>query len=245
MKAKATKLAIILVSAFFSFLNVEAKNNPAENQQLDARQKSLVSISSYTTQGNIDALNKALNEGLDAGVTINEIKELLVQLYAYCGFPRSLNGIGTFMKVLEERKSNGINDEQGKEIRMHSTSGDRYEKGRKVLEELTQTPQAKPAPGFGEFSPRIDAFLKEHLFADIFDSDVLSYHQRELITIASLASLPGAEPQLSAHINFGMNVGVTEKQLYGLFAVIEKTAGKEAAESGRKILKRVIEDRKK
>ncbi|KJS29540.1 MAG: hypothetical protein VR64_20520 [Desulfatitalea sp. BRH_c12] len=39
----------------------------------------------------------ALNQGLDAGLTVNEIKEILVQLYAYAGFPRSLNAIGTFM----------------------------------------------------------------------------------------------------------------------------------------------------
>jgi NAD(P)-dependent dehydrogenase (short-subunit alcohol dehydrogenase family) len=50
----------------------------------------------------------------------------------------------------------------------------RLERGRKVLETLTGTPQAKPAPGFGVFAPRLDAFLKEHLFADVFESDVLS-----------------------------------------------------------------------
>lgn len=33
-------------------------------------------------------------------ITINEIKEVLVQMYAYCGFPRSLNGINTFMTVV-------------------------------------------------------------------------------------------------------------------------------------------------
>lgn len=245
MRNKRLQVIFLMVATLFLSTNTEAGNVSQENQKLDARQKGLVSISSYTTQGDLDALSIALNEGLDAGLTINEINELLVQLYAYCGFPRSLNGINTLRKVLDERKSKGIKDEQGKEIKMHSQSGDRYERGRKVLEELTQTPQAKPAPGFGEFSPRIDAFLKEHLFADIFESDVLSYHQRELITIASLASLPGAEPQLFAHINFGMNVGVTENQLYDLFAVIEKTVGRDKAESGLNILKRVLENRNK
>jgi hypothetical protein len=40
---------------------------------------------------------------------VNEIKEVLIQMYAYCGFPRSLNGINIFMSVLEERKKKGIN----------------------------------------------------------------------------------------------------------------------------------------
>lgn len=54
----------------------------------------------------------------------------------------------------------------------------------------TRTPQPKPAPGFGEFVPRADAFLKEHLFADIFASDVLTCEQREVASISVLAAMP-------------------------------------------------------
>lgn len=240
MKQRITRVLFILLA----ICCVSAKAH-AGNQYLNAKQKSFVAISSYTAQGKIPELNKALNEGLDAGLTINELKEALVQLYAYCGFPRSLNGIGTFMKVLGDRKDRGIIDEEGKPIEMSSSDSDKYEKGRKVLEELTQTPQPKPAPGFGEFAPRMDAFLKEHLFADIFESDVLSYYQRELVTIAALASMDGVGPQLAAHISFGMNVGITEEQLQDLFNVIEVSVGKVEAEVGRKIMQSVIERRNK
>ncbi len=244
MSLNTTRFAILLFTVFSISLAGNAYSKSSENQSLDAKQKSLVSISSFTAQGKIEDLTKALNEGLDTGLTITEINETLVQLYAYCGFPRSLNGINAFRKVLDERKAKGITDEQGKEIKMHSQSGDRYERGRKVLEELTKTPQKKPAPGFGEFSPRIDAFLKEHLFADIFESDVLSYFQRELVTNAALASMSGSGSQLGAHIHFGMNVGITEGQLNEMFAIIEKTVGKEEAENGRTILKNVLAMRK-
>ncbi len=217
-------------------LSVNAKSNVMEENGLNEKEKSLVSISSYTAQGKIEALKMALNEGLNAGLTLNEINEELVQLYAYCGFPKSLNGIAAFMEVTNERNKKGIKDEQGKKIIMNDGVEDKYEQGRKVLEELTKMPQAKPTPGFGEFSPRIDAFLKEHLFADIFASDVLSFHQRELITIAALASTPGAESQLGSHIFMGMNVGVNENQLNDLFTIIEKTVGKTEADNGRNLL---------
>ncbi len=239
MSLKTTRFVVLLFAAFCISLVGKAQ----ENQSLDAKQKGLVNISSYTAQGKINELTKALNEGLDAGLTINEINETLVHLYAYCGFPRSLNGINTFRKVLDERKAKGITDEQGKEIKMHSQTGDRYERGRKVLEELTGMPQSKPAPGFGEFSPRIDAFLKEHLFADIFECDVLSYQQRELVTNAALASMTGTGSQLGAHIHFGMNVGITEGQMNDMFNIIEKTVGKDEAENGRTILKNVLKMR--
>ena len=43
---------------------------------------------------------------LDNGVTINELKEAFSQLYAYTGFPRSLNALGVLSKVLENKQPN-------------------------------------------------------------------------------------------------------------------------------------------
>ncbi|MGF6849181.1 4-carboxymuconolactone decarboxylase [Chitinophaga sp. W3I9] len=215
-------------------MNAQQRN--LTGQELTVQQQSLVAVSALTATGDLNGLKEQLNAGLDAGLTINEIKEALVQLYAYCGFPRSLNGITTFMTVLEDRKTKGISDKQGKEIVLTSDSSNKYEQGRKVLETLTQMPQARPAPGFGEFAPRIDAFLKEHLFADVFDSDVLTYQQRELVTIAALAAMQGVEPQLQSHIKMGMNTGITTGQLAQVAGLIEKSVGRNQANSLRKLL---------
>src|SRR6218665_1392719 len=105
---------IILFVLTLSFTKMNAQQNTA-NQNLNAKEQSLVKISSFTAVGNLEYLKVQLNKGLDSGLTINEIKEALVQLYAYCGFPRSLNGITGFMQVVEERKKKGITDVAGKE----------------------------------------------------------------------------------------------------------------------------------
>jgi 4-carboxymuconolactone decarboxylase len=193
-----------------------------------------------TSVGNLESLKTQLSTGLEAGLTLGEIKEVLVQLYAYCGFPRSLNGINTFMKVVEERKAIGIQDVTGKEATPVTGSLDKYERGRKTLETLTKTPQVKPAPGFGEFAPRIDAFLKEHLFADIFDSDVLTYQQRELVTFSALSAMEGVAPQLQAHLTMGMNTGLTESQLRQVFSLIETHIGTQQTEIAKSVLSKVI-----
>ncbi len=216
-----------------------AKMNAQENkthQNLNVKEQSLVKISSLTATGNLEKLKVQLNAGLDSGLTINEIKEAFVQLYAYCGFPRSLNAINTFKTVLDERKAKDINDIEGKKIVVENNVADKYEQGRKTLEALTKTPQAKPAPGFGEFAPKIDAFLKEHLFADIFASDVLSYQQRELVTISAVASLNGVEAQLQSHINMGKNTGITENQLAQLADLVQESVNKTQANTVRKII---------
>jgi 4-carboxymuconolactone decarboxylase len=218
-------------------MNGQTKMN--NSQTLNAKEQSIVTISAFTAKGDLDQLRKALNKGLDAGLTVNEIKEVLVQMYAYCGFPRSLNGINALMSVVDERKKKGINDETGKTATPIIDTGDAYERGRKTLETLTGQPQSKPAKGFGEFSPTIDRFLKVHLFADIFDSDVLNYRQRELATISALAAMSGVESQLESHLSMGMNTGLTESQLQQVFDLIEKNISRQQAETARRSLAKV------
>lgn len=230
---------IFSIAFILNTINMNAQNKINDSRALDASQQSLVTISALTASGNLEALHTQLHAGLDAGLTINEIKEALVQLYAYCGFPRSLNALNTFKKVLDERKANGITDVEGKPIVVENNVADKYEQGRKVIEQLTGVPQAKPAPGFGEFAPRIDVFLKEHLFADIFASDVLSYQQRELVTISALAAIPGLEAQLQAHIGMGFNTGLSEKQVVLTFELIGKDVNKEQENKANTVLIKV------
>src|SRR5690606_22835092 len=116
-------------------------------------------------------------------LTINEIKESMVHLYAYAGFPRSIRGLQTFMSILDEREAKGIKDEHGPEATPINDDRDKYERGVETLYELTGSDWSKPETGYGAFDPTIDTFLKEHLFADIFERDVLSYDQRQLTTI--------------------------------------------------------------
>src|SRR5688572_17421982 len=113
---------IFFIFFLLSATTMNAQDYTLANNQLTAQQKSIVSIAALAAYGNLDSLKNHLQAGLDAGLSINEIKEVLVQLYAYCGFPRSLNGINTFRSVLEERKAKGINDAVGKEVILHSDS---------------------------------------------------------------------------------------------------------------------------
>lgn len=213
---------------------MQAQEN--QNNTLNTHQVSLGSIAALTAVGDLKQLKTELNKGLDGGLTINEIKESLVQLYAYCGFPRSLNALNTFMEVLSDRKKKGISDKAGKDDAIETDRSGRYEQGRKVLEQLTKLPQARPAPGFGEFAPRIDAFLKEHLFADVFASSILNHRQREFVTISALSAMTGVEAQLQSHITMGKNTGITDAELISLSNVIEKCINRTQANTIRKML---------
>jgi quercetin dioxygenase-like cupin family protein len=212
---------------------------------LALRHRHIVAISAFTTKGDLDQLKTALNAALDAKVTVNEIKEVLVHLYAYCGFPRSIQGLNTLMAVLEARKAQGIMDEMGRAASPISDDLSKYARGKKVLEALTGQPQiTPPKSGYGAFSPEMDIFLKEHLFADIFGRDLLSYQDREVATITALATLGGVEPMLKNHLGIALNIGMTEGQMNDLFSLLEINIGTKEAVTGWEVLEEVVQARK-
>ena len=108
-------IALDLAPGFASAAAAAENTTASSGQALSAKQQSIVPIAAEMAVGNLPRLNAALNRGLDAGLSVNESKEILIQLYAYTGFPRSLNALSELMKVLDARKQRGIHDPAGRE----------------------------------------------------------------------------------------------------------------------------------
>lgn len=94
------KKTVLLIICFLA-VSMEAY---AMNSILSEKEKSIVEISSFTSSGNQEKLAPALNNALDKKISINEINEILIQSYAYCGFPKSLNAVNTFINIVKERQ---------------------------------------------------------------------------------------------------------------------------------------------
>jgi len=242
---KITAFLTIVIVLVLNFVAISEAQNMDSSQALSAKQQSIIPIAAFTANGDMEKLKASLHEGLGAGLTVNEIKETLVQMYAYAGFPRSLNGITTFMAVMEERQAKGIKDEVGRNASLIPADLNRDEYGAKVRAQLAGLDTVPPPGGWQLFSPVIDAFLKEHLFADIFARDVLDYQSRELATIAALASMPGVEDQLRFHLGAAMNTGLTEAQMKGFILVLKSRVGPKEAETANELLTEVISSRVK
>jgi len=226
-------MGLLLVSSFTGSLSA----------QLTTKQQRIVPIAAYTAKGDLHQLKSALNDGLDAGLSVNEIKEAIVHLYAYCGFPRSIRGLQTFMEVLDERTAGGINDEQGAEASPIRDERSKYERGKENLEELIGRPLSGPQTGYAAFAPVIEIFLKEHLFADIFERDVLTFSERELVTVSVLSSIGGVEPMLRSHLTICLNVGFTPDQLNEFVGIIKSSIGKKEARAAQTVLDDVLKNR--
>lgn len=240
MKLSGGKLMIAMLTTVVSFSSGHAQQQGSTGKILSAKQKSIVPIAAFTANGDLSQLRTTIHSGLDAGLTVNQIKEVIVHSYAYCGFPRSIRSLQTLITVLDERKAKGIKDEWGPEASPIKDDRSKYQRGKEILGKLTGASQDGPRTGYAAFSPEIDTFLKEHLFADIFERDVLSYSERELVTISVLSSIGGVEPMLSAHLNICLNVGLTPEQLQEFVSIVQSTTGEEKATAARSVLNEIL-----
>lgn len=200
-------------------------------QHLPASQLALLPIAAFTATGDLERLDPALRRGLDTGLDISQLREVLVQLYAYAGFPRSLNALGVLMKIVTERRQQGIDDAPGHApVAPIPTGADLLAAGTANQTRLAGAPVTGP---LFDFAPAIDLYLKTHLFGDIFSRDNLDWRSRELATVGALSALAGVEPQLQAHLRISMNVGLSAAQLRQAAAFLAQAVD---ADSGRRAL---------
>lgn len=203
---------------------------------LTLRQQAIIPIAALAAAGDMERLNAALNQGLTAGLTVNETKEVLVQLYAYAGFPRSLNALGELMKVVDTRKQRGIDDPVGALPSRPAPKGDALLAAGTANQTRLSCGPVKGA--LFEFAPAADEYLKTHLFGDIFERDNLDWHSREIATVSMISALPGAESQLQAHMRISMNVGLTAPQLQQVAVVLKAHVGEANAQRATDALNR-------
>ena len=185
-------------------------------QTLTERQKGLAACACLMAQGNLERLEPVVRQALDNGVTINEVKEAFSQLYAYTGFPRSLNALGVLNKVLENRSKNWQEGKPWMRPAEWDNTRKAYELGTKNQTQLSGSPFDYT------FCPQDDYYFKAHLFGDIFAGDQLTNADREIVTVAALSGLEGVAPQLTAHKKGAVNMGNPQELVDALCAWLDK-----------------------
>nr|WP_245397986.1 MULTISPECIES: carboxymuconolactone decarboxylase family protein [Pseudomonas] len=212
-------------------------------QALSGKQQTIPLIAAFMATSDMRNLNSALNQALDAGLTISETREILVQLYAYVGFPRSLNALNELMTVVQVRKQRGIEDAPGREPGRAIPVGDELlASGTANQTKISGAPVKGPV---FEFAPVINQFLQTHLFGDIFERDNLDWQSRELATVGALAATPGVESQLRAHMAASLRVGLSAAQLAEVTELLKKHGDAQTAERANAALKEALAASKK
>lgn len=93
----------------------------------------------------------------------------------------------------------------------------RFELGLERLKEVDGTGGETVVKSLEEVAPDLGRYIVEFAFGDIYSRSGLSMKKREMITLASLLTAGGCEPQLEVHINGALNVGISPGEVIETF----------------------------
>ena len=70
---------------------------------LDRKSRSMVIIGALIAQGRQDELRNHIRAGLNNGITVEELEQIILQTIPYCGFPAGSQALEAAAAVLKER----------------------------------------------------------------------------------------------------------------------------------------------
>ncbi|MGK8202774.1 carboxymuconolactone decarboxylase family protein [Burkholderia cenocepacia] len=106
---------------------------------------------------------------------------------------------------------------------------DRYARGWDKLKEIDGDAGERVIAALEPIAPDFSRLLIEFAFGDIYSRPQLDLRAREIATIAALAALGNAQPQLKVHVEAALNVGCTRDEIVEVFMQMAVYAGMPAA----------------
>lgn len=94
---------------------------------------------------------------------------------------------------------------------------ERYARGLEKLTEVDGEGGKHVIESLQHIAPDLGRYIIEFAFGDIYSREGLSLQERELITITSLLTAGGCEPQLEVHIQGALNVGIPQEKIVEAF----------------------------
>jgi len=120
----------------------------------------------------------------------------------------------------------------------------RYAKGMETLNKTTQGEGQTVVDSLENIAPELGKWIVEHAYGDVISRPVLDPQKRQLATVAALAALGTASPQLKVHINGALNVGCSAEEIREVMYLMSVYAGFPAALNGISALTEVLKSRK-
>jgi 4-carboxymuconolactone decarboxylase len=102
---------------------------------------------------------------------------------------------------------------------------------KKIYEVLGQTAQ-DVENSLGDISPSVATYVLETIYGQIYQSAVLDSRTRQIVTVASLATLGNAGPQLRTHIGGALRCGVSRDGIVEIMLQLVPYAGVATAING-------------
>lgn len=93
----------------------------------------------------------------------------------------------------------------------------RFETGMENLKKIDGDSGNAVIHSLENISPDLGTYIVEFAFGDIYARHGLTLQEREIITLASLLTAGGCEPQLEVHISAALHVGLSKEKIIETF----------------------------
>jgi 4-carboxymuconolactone decarboxylase len=187
---------------------------------LSLKSREFATLAMVTALGNQSNSVQAHVEGaLRAGATETEIKELLLQMTVYVGYPKTLAAVAVAQQVFTDLKQRGTpaaTPQPELESRRQAESNEvRYRRGLEALNQISKASGEAVVKSFEDIAPDLGRYILEFSYGDVFSRPNLDLKTRELATVAALTGLntSASELPLKVHVNGALNVGANRQEI--------------------------------
>jgi 4-carboxymuconolactone decarboxylase len=126
---------------------------------------------------------------------------------------------------------------------MMNNDDERYARGIRRLAEIDGEGGQQVVDALKDVAPDLARYVIEFGFGDVYSRPGLDLRTRELATVAGLAALGHAQPQLKVHVNGALNVGCTPAEVVEVIIQMALYAGFPAALNAAFTAKQVFAER--
>jgi 4-carboxymuconolactone decarboxylase len=219
VKTIATRFAAIAPD--LSRLIIEFARGEIWNRRgLSLKSREFATLAMVTVLGNQPHSIQAHVEGaLRSGATETEIKELILQMTVYAGYPKTLTAVAAAQSVFTNLKQRGIppaSPQPELESRRQAESNEaRYRRGLEALNQISKASGEAVVKSFEDIAPDLGRYIVEFSYGDVFSRPNLDLKTRELATVSALTGLntTASELPLKVHVNGALNVGADRPEI--------------------------------
>ncbi|WP_225725616.1 MULTISPECIES: carboxymuconolactone decarboxylase family protein [unclassified Nocardia] len=206
---------------------------------LPLRERQLATVAALTALGNAaPQLRFHIDGALNVGCTRTEIVETIIHVAIYAGFPAALNGLFAAREIFAARTDLPESPDTAT-----TQDGDRFERGRALLEEVDGHAADAVLATLREIAPDLARYIIEFAFGDIYARPGLDLRTREIVTVAACTALGTVAPQLKVHLHGLLNVGGTRTEAVEVISQMAGYAGFPAALNAIAVAKEVFAER--
>ncbi|HSG99866.1 MAG TPA: carboxymuconolactone decarboxylase family protein [candidate division Zixibacteria bacterium] len=184
-------------------------------------------------------IKESLRALLRRGAAVEQLYEIILQSYLFCGFPRMLEALFNFAELVDPAEY--ISEAAPEPLAYSAAESARFESdGRALIQRVYGANYERLERAVREMSPEIFRWMALEGYGKTLSRPGLDIVARELSIVAAL-TVDGRARQLRAHLRGALNVGAGKAQISETLDVTAPLAGEKHSDLARRLFSELCE----